>query len=417
MASPVIVVGAGLAGLTCARRLHRAGVPVLVLDAADRAGGRLKTDVIDGFRLDHGFQVLFTAYPAAREELDYAKLDLCRFAPGALIRHGGMLHDVDADTPIKTAFDDFLSIHDKLRVLDWTWECRGMSIPQIWRMSDMPTYRHLRQLGFTEEFIERFARPFFGGIFLDRSLNVSRQMFTYVWKMLAEGDTVVPAEGIEAIPRQLVAGLPERSLRMNARVKSLVGERYVKGVILESGEVLDATAVVLATEAPVTQSLTGFHTPTDPKSQVCLYFEAPEPPIDQPKIVLRAGEGIVNLVVPVSVVNPHAAPDGRHLVSITINGTSEQSDEALAAAALAEVAPWFPQRNVARWRFLRGYRIPFAQFDQPPHFRAHLPSATPGRDGLYLAGEYTEHSSIQGALASGTSCASLVVEDLAGVRV
>lgn len=416
MASPVIVVGAGIAGLTCACQLHRAGIPVLVLDADDRPGGRLKTDVVEGYRLDRGFQVLFTAYPAARELLDYAKLDLCRFAPGALIHHGGMLHDVDADTPIKTAFDEFLSVSDKLKVLDWTWECRGMSIPQIWKMSDMTAYRHLRQLGFSNDFIDRFARPFFGGIFLDRSLNVSRQMFTFVWKMLAEGDTVVPAEGIEAIPRQLADGLPESSLRMNSRVKSLLGDRRVTGVTLESGETIHGSAVVIAAEAPVTEALTGFHTPTAPRSQVCLYFAAPEPPVEQPKIVLRAGEGLVNLVVPVSEVNPHAAPEGHHLVSVTINGESGLSDEELARAAIAEVGPWFPQRNVGAWRLLRTYRIPFAQFDQPPHFRSHLPPATPGRDGLYLAGEFTEHSSIQGALDSGLSCSTLIVEDLTGAR-
>lgn len=415
MSSPVVVVGAGLAGLVCARRLHRAGIPVLVLDAADRPGGRLKTDVVDGFRLDRGFQTLFTAYPAAQVELSYEALHLCRFASGALIYHDGELHDLDGDNPLKTAFDTYLSLADKLRLIEWTWECRGMSLRQVWRMPDMPTYRHLRQRGFSTDFIERFARPFLGGIFLDRSLDVSRQMFTFVWKMLSEGDTVVPEAGIEAIPRQLAADLPTASLRMNSRVKSLFGDRRVTGVTLESGETVSARAVILATEAPVAQALSGFGTPIEPRSQVCLYFAAPEPPVDQPKIVLRTGDGLVNLVVPVSEVNPAATPAGQHLVSVTLNGDHALADADLAKAVKAEVAPWFAPRVVDEWRLLAVYRLPFAQFHQPAHFRNHLPATTPGRDGLYLAGEYTEHSSIQGALASGQTCADIVVEDLTGV--
>lgn len=412
MASPVIIVGAGLAGLACARRLHRAGVPVLVLDAEDRPGGRLKTDEFEGFHLDRGFQVLFTAYPSAREILDYRRLELCRFAPGAFIIDRGEMHDVDGDNPLKTAFDDYLSMSDKLRVVDWTWECRGMAMNQIWRMSDMPTYRHLRQLGFSPAFIERFARPFFGGIFLDRTLSVSRQMFTFVWKMLSEGDTVVPAAGIEAIPRQMAAGLPDSAFRMNTRVKSLVGEHHVKGVVLENGEVLDASSVIVATDSPAAGTLTGYHTPTAPRGQICLYFAAPEPPVDEPKIILRTGHGLVNLIVPMSVVNPHCAPEGQHLISVTINGDHPAADDELQAMVKSECAHLLPHRGVEEWRFLRAYRIPFAQFDQPAHFRAHLPSATPGRDGLYLAGEFIEHSSIEGALSSGLHCADMVKEDL-----
>lgn len=412
MASPIIVVGAGLAGLVAARELQRRGLPVLVLDAADRPGGRLKTDVVEGYRLDRGFQVLFTAYPAARQLLDYGKLDLQRFAPGALVSDHGELHDIDGDTPLKTAMDGFLSIADKLKVLNLTWECRGMSSEQIWRLPDMPTYRHLRQLGFSNEFIERFARPFFGGIFLDRSLNVSRQMFTFVWKMLSEGDTVVPAEGIEAIPRQLATGLP---LRMNARVKSLVGERRVKGVVLDSGEVLDAQAVIWATDGPALAAATGYETPTAAKSQICLYFSAPEPPTEQPKIILRTGEGLVNVVVPVSMVNPHVGGEDA-LVSVTINGDHPAADDELAAMVKSDAAALLPGLGVESWRLLKAYRIPFAQFAQPPYFRRHLAANTPGRDGLYVAGEITEHSSIQGALASGYETARLAIEDLCGVR-
>lgn len=280
----------------------------------------------------------------------------------------------------------------------------------------MPTERFLRQMGLSNEFLERFARPFFGGIFMDRDLQVSRRMFQYVWKMLSEGDTVLPALGISAIPEQIAQDLPVTAIRLNVRVKSIDTGRK-PSVTTTSGEKIDAAAVVVATEAPEAERLTGFVTPKGARGQVCLHFEAPIAPTDSSLIVLRSGSGRTNMVVPMSNVAPELAPYGKHLVCATILGDSDETDGHLAELVRKEVAAWFPLGRVPEWRLLKVDRIPYAQFAQPPGFNNHLPGNTPGRDGLYFAGEFTVSSSIQGALESGAECAALLLQDLGRLSV
>lgn len=407
MDSPVVIVGAGLAGLTCARHLHRAGVPIRVLEKDQRVGGRLKTDVIDGFTLDHGLQVYFEAYPAGRSELDYPALDFRAYPSGALIRHGGFFHTVDRGNPIGTVLDQLISLRDKLLVFEFTRDTLGMTVAQIWRTPDKSAHLALRQYGFSPEFLDRFVRPFFGGIFMDRSLAFSWRMFLFVWKMLAEGRTVVPAAGIQAIPEQIAATLPKGSIQLGTLVKNVT-----RGSIETELGSIAAQAIVIATDSPEAGRLSGLPTPEEGLGQTCLYFEVPAIPEDAQAIMLTAEPGLVQMITPVSNVVPEAAPVGKHLLSVTILGQVPLSDEDLSVEVLDELATWFPVLN---WRLLKVYRLPFCQFAQPPGFNDHLPSNTPGRDGVYFAGEFTRNSSINGAFESGQQCARLVLEDL-GVR-
>lgn len=378
---------------------------MLVLDAADRPGGRMKTDEVDGFLLDRGFQVTFTAYPHQRREIDYASLDLRRFEPGARVWHGERWHFLHRDAPIETLFCRLFGLGDKLRVLSWTREVSKMSIDEIRRLDDDATEVHLRRYGFSEAFIDRFARPFLGGIFLDPSLAFSRRQFAFVWKMLAEGDTVVPASGIEAIPRQVAADLPPDALRMQARVRELVreGER-VAGVRLDCGETIDAASVVIATDAPEAARLAGVPVPVGAKSSVCLYFETPEPVVFGNYLLLNGtGKGLINEIVPSSNLSDRVAPEGRHLCSCTILGDSRRSDSDLLTWVRHELRAWMPGSDA--WRLVHIVRVPYAQMLQSPGFGDQLPHVVTGTPGLFVAGEFTTNSSIDGAIESGLACA------------
>ena len=245
----VLVVGAGLAGLCAARRLQARGVRALVLEASDGVGGRVRTDVIDGFRLDRGFQVLLTAYPEARRVLDYGALELRPFTPGALVRFGGRFHRVvdPFRRPLQapaTVLSPIGGLADKARVGRLRLRLAATRPSELFQEPERTTLEALRDEGFSDPMIDRFFRPFFGGIFLERELTTSSRLFNYYFRCFSLGGTVLPAEGIEAIPRQIAAGLPDGSVRTGARVTS-VAER---SVILEDGERLEARAAIVATD-------------------------------------------------------------------------------------------------------------------------------------------------------------------------
>lgn len=410
MSSTIIIIGAGLAGLAAARRLNRAGREVLIIEADSRAGGRLKTDVLEGFRLDRGFQVYFSAYPFAAPELDYSKLNLKKFVPGALIWDGKKLQEINGEDEIAMLFRPYLSINDKFRMMTYTNELKKKPIEEIWGQEDVSAEVHLRRVGFTDQCVDRFFRPFFGGIFLDRSLSVSAQMFEYVMKMLSLGDTCVPALGMEEIPKQIAADLPASAFRFNTKVEKVIIENGVaKGVKLDSGEVIDGEWVIVATEASAAADLTGLPVPKSSLSSTCVWFDADACPTEEALIVLNGpGYGTVNHVACMTKVSKDYAPEGRHLMCATILGDSPLSDLATANSAKFEIAKWLPGAD--KWRPLRVDRISFAQMQQLPGFRDGLPGTIPGVGNLCFAGEFTQYSSIDGACRSAQLCAAHILK-------
>lgn len=418
----ILVVGAGLAGLTCAKVLVEAGHEVRVLEASDAIGGRVRTDQsAEGFLLDRGFQVLFTAYPAVQRHLDLPALNLRQLSPGAVLIRDGKWHQLG--DPFQrlsllgpTLSNPLLTFGDKVRTLRLRRFTRRRTLDAILtgplKGGDKSIYAELRRRHFTDTgFIDSFARPFYGGIFFDRELSTSARAFLFTFKMLASGKTVLPEAGIGAIAEQLAAHLPKDALRLETRVEGIVeADGRAVGVTLTGGEEMQGEAIVVATDAPSAERLVKRDLPSDPVSATCVYFGTTESLYNGPRLLLNANpNAFVNNAIQLSNVSPAYAPPGQHLLSATVLGIPELSDAELVARCREDLASWFPGKNLAKLRHLATYRIRFAQFRQPPGVFATLPSNATPTAGLFLAGEYTSSSSIQGAMLSGEQVAQAVL--------
>lgn len=412
----VIVVGSGLAGLTCAKVLRERGVEVSVFEASDGVGGRVRTDERDGFLLDRGFQVYFTAYPAARRHLDHAALDLKAFDPGAVIHRGrerSVVSDPlrDPKALVPSLLSDAVTFGDKLRTLRLVAGSLSIEAASAGGLNgiDASSVEYLREAGFSEKSIDGFYRPFYGGIFLDRTLVTSSRVLRFTFKMLATGKTAVPARGIGEIPRQLADHLPPEAVHLASPVDELVrdGEKVV-GVKVGRAE-HEADAVVVATEAPVARGLVGGGgMPEAAVGQTCIYYAAGAGGLDGGKKIMLNAEsgGFLNNVVEMSAVSEGYAPPGRSLVAAVALGSLDAPDADLYRRGIAEISGWYPE---AALEPLAVYRIPFAQFDQPPGVHDSLPTNRTATPDLVLAGEYTEDSSINGAMLSGENAAEAVM--------
>lgn len=411
----VIVVGGGLAGLTCAVHLQGAGHDVLVLEASDGVGGRVRTDVVDGFRLDRGFQVLMTAYPETRSELDYAALRLRRFSRGAMVRVNGAFHRVldpvrfprqalkTLRAPVGTGRDRLAAGMLRLGV------GRG-TVDELLVRPEMTTIDALRhRWRFSDEIIEQFFRPFAGGIMLDPTLTGSSRMFEFVVRMLIEGDAALPSEGMGAIPRQLRSALPPHAVRLGHRVERIEPGR----VFTDRGDSFVARAVVLAAEGPESARLAGRTASGGWKSATCVYFVADAPPCSDPLLILNGeGEGaIMNLSVQTNVA-PTYAPDRRTLIAVV--PFEPRRPDAPIDDIRAQLETWFGAQT-RRWRHLRTYHIPYAL---PEDVATNIPveREVRVRERLYICGDHRSTPSINGAMSSGRHAARAVAADLRRAR-
>jgi phytoene dehydrogenase-like protein len=408
----VCIVGGGLAGLACARLLTRQGIGVTLLEAADDVGGRVRTDAVDGFLLDRGYQVVLTQFPELHHQLDVAALGLERYDPGAVVRVHGRFHRVDdprrhparvlstLTAPVGTFADD-------LRLLALVVDLMRTDPRALLRRPDSSTVEALRARGFSEKMIERFWRPLLAGIQLDPELEVSSRRFEVILAMLAEGAAAHPAAGVQTIPRQLADGIPAGIIELGARVDRIDGTT----AHLADGRVIEARALVVATEGPAAARLLGIADPGS-RSESCVYYGADAAPLPEKMVVLNGSRtGPVNNLAVVSNIAPSYAPPGRALIAAVNPGPLDGDDATLEAATRRQLRGWFGAA-VDGWEHLRTYRIPHAHPDQRPGF-------SPKRrvrlgDGVYVCGDHRDTPSTQGALYSGRRTASAVWADLHG---
>lgn len=402
----IVIIGAGIAGLTCAKYLKDKGIEALVLEASDAVGGRVRTDLVEGFRLDRGFQVFLTSYPEARELLDYDELDLVGLPSGARIRHGRDFFVMPNPLEnILTAPQALLSpvggLLDKLRFLRLSLDARDAAEPgPDSDRADISTISFLEDYGYSETVIERFFRPFFRGVFLEPELETRADLFRYLYGRFAVGEATVPAKGMQAIPEQIAGHLAPEQIRLGTAV-----ERIADGTVhLASGETIEAEKIVVATDAATAARLLGEEPETEFNGTTCMYFTGDSPPeLDgEPYLIINSNaDELIDQVLVVSEAVPSYAPDGTTLLSVNFVGNERVAEDAVGA----ELHEWFGSER--KWRHRRTYRIPEAL----PRFAAG--TATAGKDlrideNTYLCGDHTAYPTLNAAMKTGREVAAML---------
>jgi phytoene dehydrogenase-like protein len=397
----ILIVGAGLSGLSCALALHRDGRDFLLLEAAPQVGGRQRTTHRDGFTLDDGFQVVLSSYRAVGEVVDVAALQPRWFESGALIYHSGKFSRLASplENPIAAVTGDALSFGDKLRLARLGAEVLLSSDRALQdacaSANDLTTREFLLRRGFSDEFLSRFAQPFFGGVLLDNDLSTSSALFRYYLKKFSTGRAWIPVGGIQALPEAIAGQIPTQKIRLNTKVIAIDGDR----VILESGEVLPFSRLVLALDQPSLCQLLRLPPPPPPRGVAVVYFKSKISLYDRPCLVLPEGsDRLVRHFVQITNIAPEFAPAGWHLVSASVLNFQDLSPAELATRAAGEIAAIFPHAREALIH-LDTILVPNAVPAQPPGFASKHPHALP--PNVLACGDWKNGASIQSAIQSG----------------
>jgi phytoene dehydrogenase-like protein len=410
MKPTITIIGAGISGLTAAVYLHQKNYNVQILEATDRVGGRIKTDCVDGFRLDRGFQVLLTDYPETKALLDYQKLHLKRFIPGATVLYDGGQFDI-ADpfrrpsALVSTLFAPVGSLKDKINIFLVKNKLVRMSNSAIFNQSETDTLSQLKKYGFSQKMIDRFYKPFFSGIFLENELTTSSNMFDFVMKLFSTGDAAIPELGMEEIPKQLAALLPENSIQFETKVRAIENNT----IYLEDGSQIVSDKIIIATEAI---SLAGNYIPKQKQqshSVTTVYFEATKAPTTKAVVILNAAthKKWVNNLTVMSNISSKYAPTGKVLLSISYNGIPEIEDTIVAENMKAELKQWYGNQ-VDDWKMLKTYRIQYALPNQDSVCDELIKTDLQINDNLNICGDHLMNGSINAAMKSGRLVAELI---------
>lgn len=397
----VVVVGAGIAGLSAAHHLAEAGEDVMVLEASDQVGGRMRTDEVDGYLLDRGFQLYNPSYPDGIRVLDYDDLDLQSFFPGAVLStQAGPRWLVDPRRATRSALRNVrapLGLVGTIQTLRYLTGCAVTDPAELHARPDVSTREAFEEAHLGARPGRMLLQPFLAGVLADTELQTSRRFTDLVLRSLSRGTPAVPATGMRAIPDQLARPLRRRIFR-GVPVRSVSPTR----VETEAGGI-DCDAVIVATDPTTSARLVpGLPQPTM-RALTTWYFSIEEDDLygGKPVLILDSERrGPITNTVVVSYAARGYAPEGRHLVQATAVGLSDAGpDEVRRHLAELYGVP------TGHWELVGHYPIAEALPSAVPPFHVR---STQDFDGVLVAGDHRDTPSIQGALVSGRRAAATI---------
>lgn len=403
------IIGAGISGLIAAKVLEDNGYKPTVIEASNSVGGRVKSDLVKGYFLDHGFQVLLSEYPAAKKYLNFNSLNLQHLLPGAIIYKNG--HKTIIGDPLRnlsllmpTLKSSIGTFSDKLKILKLNNTLKKKEISAIFSTPEKTTLQYLKDFGFSESIIQSFFRPFFTGIFLESDLDTSSRMFEFVYKMFGKGFAMIPKEGIQEIPNQLKNNLKNTSFKFNTLAKEIKDNE----IVLSDNTSLKTHITIIATEA--TQLVSNLKNQDIVwKSCDTLYFETSVNAIGKPLIGLIADKSalINNIFFPTSVSKNKDAK--KELLSVTIVKEHHLTEEELVLKVSDELKKHCAINDVA---FLKRYQIKKA-LPKLTNLQYEIASTeTKLKSTIFLAGDQLLNGSLNAAMISGERAAMGVIGTL-----
>ncbi|MEU3513500.1 NAD(P)/FAD-dependent oxidoreductase [Streptomyces longwoodensis] len=454
----VVVVGAGVAGLSAAHRLISAGVTTAVLEAAPCVGGRMSTEKVDGFRLDRIGQLLSTAYPELALSPALSALALRSFAPGVLVHSDGRHHRAGAQPGAGGARGALHAVRalasaprpsglprsaglprprtgpprpaapcggagapgpvsapkvrpgaplgtavDQARLAAALTRLAATPVERLLRRPELAAGQALAARGLPVGTIDGFLRPLLAALLCDPELSTSSRCADLALRAFAAGRLCVPEGGADVLPELLARTLPPGTVHTGVRVTAVATDTVTTA---EHGE-FRCRAVLVATDAvAAAELLPGLRVP-DFHPVTVVHHTTDEPPATGGSLLLDADRGgpVAHTAV-VSEVDPSRAPAGRALVSSTVLGTPPADVDTAVRIHLARLygVP------TGRWETLAVHHTPRAvPAMRPPH---DLRRPVRLLAGLYVCGDHRDTSTVQGALHSAHRAARAILTDL-----
>ena len=403
------IVGAGISGLIAATVLEKNGLSPVIIESTDRVGGRVKTDIVDGYQLDHGFQVLLTAYPAAQKYLNLEALQLQSFIPGASIFKNGKQQIIgdplrDKSLLLSTVFARIGTLSDKFKILKLNNKLKKKSLSEIFSTQEQTTKSYLMAFGFSNSIIDNFFNPFFSGIFLENKLETSSRMFEFVYKMFGEGQAALPKGGMQAIPKQLSNNLKRTTFKFNTKVASVNDSE----IILVDGQKIKSDFTIIATE-PRKLVNTVNKKVTEWQSCDTLYFETENRVINKPLIgLIPEKDAVINNIF------YHTSLDSdlngnKELLSVTVVDNQNLPSDKLIQRVQTELKQYC---GINTSKLIKHYNIPMSLPKLKELKYNALPSQTRLTDTIFLAGDLQLNGSLNAAMIAGEKAALGVLDNL-----
>ncbi len=410
----IVIAGAGVAGLSAALHLQKKGYTnITIVEKSDRPGGRMKTEHLDGFTLNCGFHVFHTAYAYAQELLDYDALHLKYFDAGVKVIEAKKIKTYydpfkHPSKVLKLLFSNISTFSDKFNFLKRYIEIKNLTETQIFEKFEVKTSSILKKKKFSNRLIKSFFQPLFSAIFMENELTTSRRVFDMTYKMMIEGKIALPAQGIEAIPKQMASNLLTSSFRYNATVESYSDNM----VTLGNGETLEADIFIAATEHNSIFSKMKKVTHTaNHRSSTCLYFSADAKPFKGALVCVNANNPkLVSSIAVLTNLYQGYAPQGKQLICVNLNGYAKADDKTVVSEVLYELK-WIFGKQVFDWELLKIFRIEYALPNQDIALGKRSEQELRLGKNAYVCGDHLLYGSMNAAMKTGKLVAELIHKD------